>query len=114
MKVDGLSSITNIWMPLQGMWQKDCSNCLRLLRFDFTSRYSTLFAGSPTVPKAIDSDQDDVDDQHFFRRLLAMLKKENFVQSEIENLQMTLHQRSQQLRPGLSDLRHTIALGRPC
>ncbi|KAH0343929.1 cytochrome P450, partial [Aureobasidium melanogenum] len=48
---------------------------------DATTGYSTLFAGSPTVPKAIDSDQDDVDDQHFFRRLLAMLKKENFVQN---------------------------------
>ncbi|KAH0269333.1 cytochrome P450, partial [Aureobasidium melanogenum] len=48
---------------------------------DATSGYAALFAGAPTVPKAVDSDQEDINDQHFFKRITAMLKRENFVKS---------------------------------
>jgi hypothetical protein len=52
-------------------------------------RYATLFAGAPTVSKNVDPDQEEIDGQGFSRRLLAMLKKENFVKGEIGDLQMT-------------------------
>jgi len=42
-------------------------------------RYAALFAGSPTVSKVHDTDQGEMDDHLFFRRLLGMTKKENFV-----------------------------------
>jgi hypothetical protein len=54
-----------------------------LLKLYFACRYATLFAGAPTVSKKIDPDQEEIDGQGFSRRLLAMLKQENFVKGEI-------------------------------
>ncbi|KAI5199546.1 cytochrome P450 6A1 [Aureobasidium subglaciale] len=48
-------------------------------QLDATAGYATLFAGAPTVSKNHDPDQEEIDDQHFFKRIAAMLKKENFV-----------------------------------
>lgn len=49
---------------------------------DLVSRYAALFAGSPTVPKVVDPDQEEIQGQHFFKRITAMLKNENFVKGE--------------------------------
>jgi hypothetical protein len=43
------------------------------------------------VSKNVDPDQEEIDGQGFSRRLLAMLKKENFVKGEIRELQMTFY-----------------------
>jgi len=48
-------------------------------QLDASSGYATLFAGAPTVSENVDPDQKEIDGQGFSRRLLAMLKKENFV-----------------------------------
>ncbi|THW45271.1 cytochrome P450 6A1 [Aureobasidium pullulans] len=48
-------------------------------QLDATAGYAALFAGSPTVSKVHDTDQGEMDDHLFFRRLLGMTKKENFV-----------------------------------
>jgi hypothetical protein len=55
-----------------------------LLKLGFAYRYATLFAGAPTVSKSVDPDQEEIDGQGFSKRLLAMLKKENFVKGETE------------------------------
>jgi hypothetical protein len=55
-----------------------------LLRLGCSYRYAALFAGAPTVSKNLDPDGNDIDGQDFAKRLLAMLKRENFVKSEIE------------------------------
>lgn len=52
---------------------------------DIASRYAALFAGSPTVPKVVDPDQEEIQGQHFFKRITAMLKNENFVKGGTPN-----------------------------
>lgn len=49
-----------------------------------SNRYAALFAGAPTVPKNVDPEGNDIEGGDFAKRLLAMLKRENFVKSEIE------------------------------
>lgn len=53
---------------------------------DIVSRYAALFAGSPTVPKVVDPDQEEIQGQHFFKRITGMMKNENFVKGETTNL----------------------------
>ena len=48
-----------------------------------SNRYAALFAGAPTVPKNVDPEGNDIEGGDFAKRLLAMLKRENFVKSEI-------------------------------
>lgn len=54
-----------------------------LLKRGCSYRYATLFAGAPTVSKNVDPEGNDIEGQDFAKRLLAMLKRENFVKSEI-------------------------------
>jgi len=54
-----------------------------LLKLECACRYATLFAGAPTVSKNVDPEGNDIEGQDFAKRLLAMLKRENFVKSEI-------------------------------
>lgn len=59
-----------------------------LLKLGFSNRYAALFAGAPTVPKNVDPEGNDIEGGDFAKRLLAMLKRENFVKSENEGLRM--------------------------
>lgn len=68
-----MSGRKTVWIPIEA-------------EHDFVSRYAALFAGSPTAPKILDSDQEDIQGQHFFKRITAMLKKENFVKGRTWNL----------------------------
>jgi hypothetical protein len=62
-----------------------------LLKLVCAYRYATLFAGAPTVSKNVDPDEKEIDGQGFSRRLLAMLKKENFVKGELGDSRMTCY-----------------------
>lgn len=59
-----------------------------LLRPGCSYRYAALFAGAPTVSKSLDPEGNDIEGGDFAKRLLAMLKRENFVKSEIEGLRI--------------------------